>query len=129
MNIKINWDGLGIITSIACAIHCALLPLVLTSLPLFGINIINNMAFEWGMIALAFAVGSYSLFHGYVKHHHSLLPVLIFAVGFVFLATKQFFHQHEYILLFPAVILIISAHYMNYRLCHKSRCSSTHHSH
>jgi hypothetical protein len=129
MNVKLNWDGLGIATSIACAIHCAILPLILSSLPLFGINIIHNVYFEWGMIMLAFVIGTYSLYHGYVKHHQRLLPVILFAAGCSFLAAKQAFHDHEFILLVPAVILIISAHYMNYRLCHRSKCSSPHHQH
>ena len=129
MNVKLNWDGLGIITSIACAIHCALLPLVLSSLPLFGINIIHNPLFEWSMIAIAFVIGVYALFHGYIKHHHSLLPVILFTIGFVFLFSKQFFHDHEVYFLIPAVSLIISAHYINYRYCHRSKCSSAHHQH
>jgi hypothetical protein len=129
MEVKYNWDALGIATSIACAIHCALLPLLMSSLPLFGVNIIHNIFFEWGMIALAFAVGSYSLFHGYLKYHHSLTPVFIFSAGFLFLLLKQFFHQYENWLLIPAVILIISAHYYNYRLCHRTKCASPHHKH
>ncbi len=129
MNVKLNWDGLGIATSIACAIHCALLPLILSTLPLFGVNIIHNVFFEWGMIALAFLVGSYSLFHGYIKHHHSYLPVLLFATGFIFLFAKQFFHSYEVYFLIPAVPLIVTAHYINYRLCHKSKCNSHHHQH
>ncbi len=129
MNIKINWDGLGIVTSIACAIHCAVLPLILTSLPLFGINIIHNQFFEWSMILIAFAVGSYSLFHGYVKHHQSFVPGLVFTAGFCFLVAKQFYHNHEFILLIPAVLLIITAHYMNYRYCHRHKCHSPHHAH
>lgn len=129
MNIKINWDGMGIGTSIACAIHCALLPIMLSSLPILGINIIHNLFFEWGMIALAFTVGSYSLFHGYIKHHHSFIPVIIFSVGFIFLVLKQFFPTYEYLFLTIAVVLIISAHYYNYRLCHQSKCSSPHHQH
>ena len=129
MNIKLNWDALGIATSIACAIHCALLPILLSTLPVFGINIIHNLFFEWGMIALAFVVGSYSLFHGFVKHHRSLTPVLIFSFGFIFLVLKQFLHEAEYALLTIAVILIITAHYYNYRICHRSKCSSPHHSH
>ena len=48
MNIKLNWDALGIVTSIACAIHCALLPVLMSTLPVFGINIIDNVFFEWG---------------------------------------------------------------------------------
>lgn len=129
MNIKINWDAFGIATSIACAIHCALLPVIVSSLPVFGINIVHNPVFEWGMIALAFVVGSYSLFHGYIKHHRSLAPALIFSFGFVFLILKQFFVQHDIMLLLVAVIFIISAHFYNYRLCHRSKCSSPHHKH
>lgn len=129
MTTKINWDVMGIATSVACAIHCALLPVLMSSLPLFGINIIHNLFFEWGMIALAFLVGSYSLFHGFVKHHRSIIPVLLFSVGFIFLLLKQAYHQYQNWLLFAAVTLIITAHYYNYRLCHKSKCSSAHHKH
>ena len=98
---------MGIATSIACAIHCALLPLLLTSLPLFGINIIHNLFFEWGMIGLAFLVGSYSLFHGFIRHHRNYNPLLIFSAGFVFLVLKQFVPELEYSFLAIAVILII----------------------
>jgi hypothetical protein len=129
MNIKLNWDALGIATSIACAIHCALLPLLMSTLPVFGTDIIHNLFFEWGMIALAFAVGSYSLFHGYIKHHRSLYPVFVFSFGFIFLVLKQFFTQYEILFLLIAVTFIISAHYYNYRLCHRSKCSSPHHKH
>ena len=74
MRIKINWDGLGIITSIVCAIHCGVLPFILPALSLFGVNIIHNTMFEWSMIVMAFSVGLYSLYHGFIKHHHSFLP-------------------------------------------------------
>jgi hypothetical protein len=70
MNAKINWDAIGVTTSLACAIHCAVLPLFLSSLPLFGIDIIENHGFEYLMILIAFAVGAYSLYHGRKKHHH-----------------------------------------------------------
>jgi predicted membrane protein len=129
MKIKLNWDGLGIATSLACAIHCAILPLILTSLPLFGINIIHNLFFEWGMIGLAFLVGTYSLYHGYIKHHRSPIAVLIFIAGFIFLTAKQFYAAFEPWLLIFAVIFIIGAHYMNYRLCNRNKCASPHHKH
>lgn len=117
MKTRINWDAVGIGASLACAIHCALLPLFLSSLPLFGINIIHHTGFEVGMIALACCIGSYSLYHGYKKHHHSLLPIALFFSGFSFLVLKQFFTVFESWLLIPAVILIISAHLLNYRSC------------
>ena len=120
---------MGMATSVACAIHCALLPVILSSLPVFGINIIHNALFEWGMIGIAFVVGTYSLFHGYIKHHHSLVPVYIFTTGFIFLIFKQFFHSAENWFLLVAVPLIVFAHYHNYRLSNRSKCSSWHHSH
>lgn len=117
MKYRVNWDALGIGTSLACAIHCALLPLFLSSLPLFGINIVNNIAFEIGMILLAFGIGTYSLYHGYKKHHHNWFPLMLFFIGFIFLVLKQFFIQYETRLLIPAVALIISAHLLNFRFC------------
>lgn len=127
---KVNWDIMGVATSLACAIHCAVLPILLTALPVFGINIIHNSFFEWGMIALAFVVGVYSLIHGYLKHHHSSIPLMIFFTGFIFLILKQIFHQQEFLFLTPAVCLIITAHLFNFRYCHFSKaCNSTHHKH
>lgn len=117
---KINYDALGITASLACAIHCAILPLVLTSLPVFGVNIINNYFFEYFMILLAFVVGIYALYHGYKKHHHKLLPVILFASGISLLLLKEMFHQFHLWLLLPAVLLIVTAHYINYRLCRKA---------
>lgn len=117
MKLKVNWDLLGIGASMACAIHCALLPLILSSLPLFGINIIHHTGFEIGMILLALSIGLYSLYHGYKKHHHSFFPLSLFLTGFIFLVMKQFFIQYETWLLIPAVLLIITAHLLNFRFC------------
>lgn len=117
MNFKINWDAFGIATSVACAIHCALLPLFISSLPLFGYNIIDNNWFEYAMIALAFAVGTYSLYHGRKKHHHSWIPMIFFTIGISLLLGKVIWHSWEIWLLIPSVACIITAHYLNYRMC------------
>ncbi len=130
MAIKTNWDAFGIVTSIACAIHCAFLPLITTSFPLFGFNIIHNAVFEWGMIVLAFLVGAYSLFHGYMKHHRNPLPFYLFSAGVGFLILKQLFPAKEYLFLALAVILIITAHLVNFRYCKIGKvCNSSHHAH
>jgi len=117
MSFKINWDTVGVTTSLACAIHCALLPLFLTTLPLFGINIIHNIFFEGGMVFLAFCIGSYSFYHGYRRHHHHTLPFIMFGIGMALLVMKLFFIQYETWLLIPAVTLIIGAHILNFRFC------------
>jgi hypothetical protein len=130
MAIKANWDFFGIATSVGCAIHCAVLPLIASTLPIFGINIIHNIYFEWSMIALAFVVGAYSLFHGYIKHHRNNFPVFLFTAGIIFLVLKQFVPQREYLFLALAVFLIITAHFLNFKYCRQSKvCNSPHHVH
>jgi uncharacterized membrane protein len=123
---KINYDALGIAASVACAIHCAILPILLTSLPILGVNIINNIWFEIGMILLATAIGVYSLRHGFKKHHHNIFPIVLFIGGIGMLILKQIFHAHQLIFLIPALVLIISAHFKNFQLCRKANsCQSS----
>jgi hypothetical protein len=120
---KINWDALGITTSILCAIHCAILPLVVASLPVLGINIVHNAPFEYGMIGLAFVVGTWALAHGFRRHHRRYTPWLLFTGGMFFLIAKQLWHTYEFRLLPFAVILIVVAHILNYRLSRSAHAS------
>lgn len=117
---RINYDALGIAASLACAIHCAILPLVLTSLPVLGTNIIDNVGFEFGMIVLAMVIGFYSLWHGYRLHHRRILPSVLFGLGIILLFLKQAFHSQQLYFLVPAVALIVSAHLINYHDCRKA---------
>jgi MerC mercury resistance protein len=116
----IHADFIGIGASIACAIHCAVLPLFLSGLSIFGVNIIHNFWFETGMIALAFLIGTLSLYHGFLHHHRSPVPFLLFSGGMLFLFAKQYWHDYELFLLPFAIILIISAHIFNYRFSRNS---------
>jgi hypothetical protein len=93
---KINWDA---------------------SLPVLGINIIDNAHFEYGMIGLAFLIGSGALWHGFHKHHHRSGPWRFFAAGMILLLAKQIGHSYQFLILPFAVALILIAHGWNYRLC------------
>ncbi|GGB11005.1 MerC domain-containing protein [Puia dinghuensis] len=118
---KINWDALGVTTSVLCAIHCAILPLVIATLPVLGINIIHNPLFENGMIGLAFVIGTRAMWHGFRHHHQHLMPWLLFLGGMIFLVSKQIWHHFELALLPFAVVLIVTAHILNYRLSRRPR--------
>jgi hypothetical protein len=114
---KINWDALGVTTSLLCAVHCAVLPLLFTSLPFLGIDFVKDKVFEYGMIGLAFLIGVIALSHGYRRHHHKLFPIYIFTGGFFFLVAKEWLPKFEIPLLIAAVSLILLAHYLNYQQC------------
>lgn len=116
--IKLNYDRLGIITSIACAVHCTILPVCISTLPFLGINILENKTIEWTMIVLAFVFGSLSLYHGYTHHHRKILPLLLFSAGFVFLILNQVIGERFVFIFIPAAsISIISAHVINIYHC------------
>jgi phosphoglycerol transferase MdoB-like AlkP superfamily enzyme len=119
--IQLNWDALGMGVSLGCAIHCAILPLAMATLPILGVNIIHNTGFEYGMIGLAFVIGIRALWHGYRRHHRRVIPVLLFTIGMILLIAKQIWHGAEGILLAFAVLFILGAHGMNYRFIRSAR--------
>ena len=129
MKIHINWNALGMSAGVICAIHCALLPLFISSLPLFGIELLNNIYFELAMIFIAALIGTFSLWHGYKRHHHHLLPLFLFYAGIVLLILHQYFTDAKLLMVIPSSLFIISAYYLNWKYCrvakhcHASDCN------
>jgi hypothetical protein len=123
MNFRINWEALGVGASIACAIHCAVLPLFITSLPLFGINIIHNIFVEVLLLGAAFVIGFTTLWHGYKRHHHKPATLILFSLGMALFAMNQFvtFSFSTFLLIIPAVILVIASHFLNHRFCKEAK--------
>jgi hypothetical protein len=73
------------------------------------------------MIGIALIVGIQALWHGFQRHHHSLMPVVLLLTGFLFLIAKEWTADKIHLLLvLIAVGFIVSAHYINYRLCRKA---------
>ena len=120
MVVKVNWDALGVTASVACAIHCAVLPIILVSLPVLGVNILHNAVFEYGMIGLAFLIGTKAFWHGFTRHHRRLVPWLIFMGGMTLLIAKEIWSGVELVLLPFAVLLIVGGHLLNYRWCRRA---------
>ncbi|PZP51162.1 MAG: MerC domain-containing protein [Pseudopedobacter saltans] len=121
---KINWDKVGVTASLACAVHCLALPLILTSLPILGIDLVNNEAVEITMIGLAFIIGIVALWKGR-KEYNSTKPILLFSIGIACLIIKEIFHEWHNIILIPAVVFILWAHYTNYRMIKSAKHVTT----
>ena len=129
MNFKINWHALGISASLLCAIHCAIAPLLLSSLPLFGVNLIENIWIEILLLGSAFVIGGTTLWHGYNKHHHRIEPLLFFSTGMILFLLNQFikFPFSELVFIVPGVSAIIYAHLRNYKYYKASaHCTAEH---
>lgn len=116
--------------STLCAIHCAIVPLVLTSLPLVGLGFLANPWFEWGMIILAFIIGVSSISLSYTRTHRKLLPLTLLVIGFIIIIIGHIFIAGwiEAIIVPLGGLTIAGAHFVNYKyvgMC--NTCNHTDH--
>lgn len=126
-------DHLGIAASIACAIHCAALPLMITALPLLGLEFLTNIWVEIFMISLSLVVGFSSLSYSYPLHK-KMLPIFILVIGFFLIAAGHFILKDLEAIIVPAGgFTIAAAHLINWkysRICkhpvnhHTSNCNT-----
>lgn len=114
-------DGIGITASILCAIHCAVVPFVITLLPLWGIGFLANEWVEMSMIVLALIIGTLSLSISF-KRHRSYIPLFLLAAGFMLIITCHlcFSGSLEPVLIPLGGLTIATAHFVNWR---RASCS------
>ncbi len=116
---KLNLDVLGIGASLLCALHCAVLPLLMTLLPLLGFRLLENEMLEYGLMAFTMLVGSVALYRGYRHHHRQSKALLLFITGLVLLLLGHFLETGLTGLgiIATGALFIIIAHWWNLRQC------------
>lgn len=115
-------DRFGATASLLCAVHCALLPLVLAVLPALGLGFLADHRFEHAFIAFASVLALTTLLFGFRRHQHFrafwfLVPgiVLLFAGIFVEFDNSALLHAG---LVALGGTLVAIAHLTNLRLNH-----------
>jgi hypothetical protein len=117
-------DNVGMTASVLCAVHCAVVPLLLTSLPLFGLGFLANPWLEWSMIIFALFIGFYAIGSSYFNIHRKLLPMCLLIIGFLIIIVGHLFitSWREAIIVPIGGLLIATAHFFNFRytgICHR----------
>ena len=82
-------DMLGVVASIACAIHCAAMPFVIGFLPAMGLGFLADEAFHKWMAGACFLIGLAAFIPGW-KRHGQLLPAGIAAAGLTIITLAAF---------------------------------------
>ena len=128
MNTQVNADKASITLSLACMIHCLLMPsfLVLTS-GFFALSIDNELIHK-AFLIIVLPVSLYALITGYRNHKilsyfyigTSGLWLLVFAV---FFGEGVFGELAEKSLTLLVSIIVASAHYKNYKACKELDCN------
>jgi hypothetical protein len=112
-------DFVGFWASLLCAIHCALMPVVLTLSAYAGASWLANPMLEWSFIGISMAVAAWSLLQSYTKQHQNALPLLLAGLGLLLLLGSQ--NREAAIVPWCMAVggtLIAGAHYWNWRFSH-----------
>ncbi len=112
-----NWDFLGFMASLACALHCSMLPLLLAAGALGGLAWLEHPIVEAFFIAVSLIVASWSLINSYVHRHRNLTALVTVVLGFVLIIAGRFVEGGaEMLLTTLGGITIAMAHVINWRL-------------
>ncbi len=117
-------DRFGAYGSLLCAIHCALLPVLLALLPSLGLASVLGDAFERGFVVFATFLGMFSVVWGY-RRHRAVRALGLLLPGLVLLWAGVLYTPLHESLLWHAVTmtaggtLVAFAHLANLRLNHR----------
>jgi hypothetical protein len=111
-------DKMAITLSIACAIHCLAMPLLLLLLPSFVVLQLNNEAYHTAMVLIVLPTSVFALFMG-CKQHKRYRLLFIGFVGLILLVLAISLGNEfwEKVLTLMGSAVIAGGHYWNYRLC------------
>ena len=87
-------DQAGIIASVACAVHCAAMPLVLSYLPVLGLGWLADESFHRVMTFVCFGLAICAFVPGW-RRHGSLAPACVGALGLSIIAYAAFALEGE----------------------------------
>jgi phosphoglycerol transferase MdoB-like AlkP superfamily enzyme len=126
---RVLFDKVGITVTSLCAIHCIMLPVLLPILPLLGLTVNHNHAFERIVLLITMALGFITLFIGFHRYHRKLYPFYsLFLGGFIYWQKDGWGPEYEHTILFIGAALVVLAHILNMRLCNQcASCDTEHH--
>jgi hypothetical protein len=117
-------DKISIGASIACAVHCVVLPIVLTSLTFWGVEWVENPWIEGMTLSLTFFVGGWAIYRGYKRYHQSRRILCLFIMGvFVLMVSNlTLISDWEIPLKSFGTFFVILAHLRNWKSCRACEC-------
>jgi len=118
-------DRVGLAASFLCAVHCALLPVLLALLPAFGLNMGGWIDIDQAFVIFATLLGATTLTLGW-RRHRAFRAWALLLPGLVLVWAGAFTHLHDHTITHAVVmtiggLLLAGAHLLNLRLTHAHR--------
>ncbi len=117
------FDRIGATGSLVCAIHCALLPLVIAALPSLGVALWLGDGFEAGFVLFASLFGLAVLAWSY-RRHHAVRALWLLLPGLAALWLAILYMPLHHSVVPHALVMTLGgtlvglAHWVNLRLNH-----------
>jgi len=113
------FDQAGMSASLACAVHCALLPLLLAALPAIGLAWLDSPWVDWTMVVVATCLALRAHRGGFMVHRRCLpggvavsgLVLIVATICLLRGSASQHYIQAS------GAIIVASSHFLNRRLC------------
>lgn len=126
INGKGRWDKVGFFLSLACAVHCASMPLLIAVIPLIGAGFLHNPVVEMALISTTVLIAGSILIKDYVQIHKNFTPIGLLLLG-IFAKLSGIFifgHQYEPVVITSGAAFILLAYIANWRLraIHRTDC-------
>ena len=116
-------DVVGAAASLTCALHCAVLPFVVTLLPVWGLAFLAEAWMEWLFLAAAAVVGLVSLSRGY-RAHRSRRTLALLSSALTLMVLGRLAEEHLWsvpgeLLMVVGGLTLAGAHLLNAFLCRR----------
>ncbi|MGO1893813.1 MAG: MerC domain-containing protein, partial [Luteimonas sp.] len=98
-------DRIGFAASFLCAIHCALLPVVLGLLPALGLKFGGWVDIDQGFVVFATLLGLTTLTVGY-RRHRAFRAWALLVPGLALVWAGSFTHLHDHTLAHAGIMTI-----------------------
>ena len=112
-------DRAGICASLACAVHCAVFPVVLAALPALGLAWLDAEWVDWTMVLLAAGIALRAHRGGFTVHRRCL-PAGVAVVGLLTIVTTMCLlkgNASQHYMQAAGAVVVASSHFLNRHLC------------
>lgn len=123
-------DRAGATASFLCALHCAVMPFIVTVLPVLGLGFLSSEPVEWALLACSATLGTLSLCAGF-REHRKRRVFGVLGLALALLVAGRILHEHHLgpwgpIALVLGGFTMMSAHVFNRALCRSCRACASH---
>lgn len=117
-------DRIGMTGSVLCAIHCALMPLLVALLPALGLGALGSVDLDQGFAVFVALLAVTTLSLGF-RRHRAFHAWALLVPGLVLLGLGSFTELHDHsgahaVVMACGGLLIAAAHFANLRLTHSA---------